>query len=139
MHENLETGLAGLPSGERTIPAELFELFPVLADMLGRRGGDLSGGQQQQLAIARALVTRPRLLILDEPTEGIQPSIIKDIGRVITKLAARGEMAILLVEQYLDFARELADAFVILERGEIVLAGRRADMDDAEMKRYLTV
>src|SRR5260370_34138273 len=103
VHENLETGLAGLPSGERTIPAELFELFPVLADMLGRRGGDPSGGQQQQLAIARALVARPRLLILDEPTEAIQPSIVKDIGRVITKLPARGEMRILLVEQFPGF------------------------------------
>ncbi|HWK46895.1 MAG TPA: urea ABC transporter ATP-binding subunit UrtE [Stellaceae bacterium] len=137
--ENLQTGLAGLPAGERTVPDHLFELFPVLADMLGRRGGDLSGGQQQQLAIARALVTRPRLLILDEPTEGIQPSIIKDIGRVIARLAAQGDMAILLVEQYFEFAKELADAFAILERGEIVMAGRRDDMDEAEMRRYLTV
>jgi urea transport system ATP-binding protein len=107
--------------------------------MLGRRGGDLSGGQQQQLAIARALVTRPRLLILDEPTEGIQPSIIKDIERVIGLLRDRGEMAILLVEQYFEFARDLADAFAVMERGEIVLSGTREEMVEQDVRRYLTV
>jgi urea transport system ATP-binding protein len=137
--ENLETGFAPLPRKERRIPDEIFALFPVLKDMLGRRGGDLSGGQQQQLAIARALVTRPRLLILDEPTEGIQPSIIKDIERVIRRLAAAGEMAILLVEQYFEFARDLASAYCVMQRGEIVLSGRREDMDEAVVRRYLTV
>ena len=137
--ENLRTGLAAAPAGSKHIPDEIYELFPVLKTMLHRRGGDLSGGQQQQLAIARALVTRPGLLILDEPTEGIQPSIIRDIGRVIRKLANRGDMAILLVEQYLDFARELADGFAILERGEVVMSGRREDMIESEMKRFLTV
>src|SRR5215510_13737261 len=109
VRENLETGFARLPKAKRSISNELFELFPILKSMLGRRGGDLSGGQQQQLAIARALVTKPRLLVLDEPTEGIQPSIIKDIGRAIRYLREKGNMAILLVEQYFDFARELAD------------------------------
>ncbi|MDR3439801.1 urea ABC transporter ATP-binding subunit UrtE [Telmatospirillum sp.] len=137
--ENLETGFAPLPRGQRTIPPEIFELFPVLRDMLGRRGGDLSGGQQQQLAIARALVTRPRLLILDEPTEGIQPSIIKDIGRIIKTLAAGGSMAILLVEQYFDFARDLADDFAVMERGEVVLAGSAAELVEDDVRRYLTV
>ena len=137
--ENLETGFATLPRGQRRIPDEIFELFPVLRDMLGRRGGDLSGGQQQQLAIARALITRPRLLILDEPTEGIQPSIIKDIGRVIARLAAKGDMAILLVEQYFEFARELAASYFVMERGEVVLSGRGGDMDEAAVRRHLTV
>jgi urea transport system ATP-binding protein len=137
--ENLETGFAALPRGQRRIPDEIFELFPVLRDMLGRRGGDLSGGQQQQLAIARALVTRPRLLILDEPTEGIQPSIIKEIGRVIERLAARGDMAILLVEQYFEFARELAASYSVMERGEIVLSGRAGDMDETAVRAHLTV
>jgi urea transport system ATP-binding protein len=137
--ENLRTGFAALRRGDRTLPDEIFELFPVLADMRNRRGGDLSGGQQQQLAIARALVTRPRLLILDEPTEGIQPSIIKEIERVIRKLAARGTMAILLVEQYFEFARDLADRYAVMERGELVLAGRAKDMVEAEVRRYLTV
>ena len=137
--ENLETGLAPLPRGERHISDEIFALFPVLKDMLHRRGGDLSGGQQQQLAIARALVTRPKLLILDEPTEGIQPSIIKDIERVIRSLAARGDMAILLVEQYFDFARALADRYVVMERGEIVLAGEARAMVESDVRRYLTV
>lgn len=123
--ENLETGFAPLPRAERFVPEEIFTLFPVLKDMLGRRGGDLSGGQQQQLAIGRALVTRPRLLILDEPTEGIQPSIIKDIGRAIERLRERGDMAIVLVEQYFDFAWELADDVAVLDRGEVVLAGER--------------
>jgi urea transport system ATP-binding protein len=137
--ENLATGFAGLPRSLRRIPDEIFTLFPVLEDMLRRRGGDLSGGQQQQLAIARALVTRPRLLILDEPTEGIQPSIIKDIERVIRGLAARGDMAVLLVEQYFEFARDLAAAYVVMQRGEIVATGRRENMDEAAVRAYLTV
>lgn len=137
--ENLRTGFAALPRAARSIPAEIFELFPILKDMAARRGGDLSGGQQQQLAIARALVTRPKLLILDEPTEGIQPSIIKDIERVIRKLAVRGDMAILLVEQYFEFARNLADHYAVMERGELVLAGRAENMVEAEVRRYLTV
>jgi urea transport system ATP-binding protein len=137
--ENLETGLAPLPRDQRRLPDEVFSLFPVLRDMLRRRGGDLSGGQQQQLAIARALVTRPRLLILDEPTEGIQPSIIKEIERVIRDLAARGEMAILLVEQYFDFARALADRYIVMERGEVVLSGDARDMVESDVRRYLTV
>jgi urea transport system ATP-binding protein len=139
VQENLETGFATLPRGQRRIPDEIFELFPVLRDMLGRRGGDLSGGQQQQLAIARALITKPRLLILDEPTEGIQPSIIKDIGRVIARLAAKGDMAILLVEQYFEFARELAASYFVMERGEVVLSGRGGDMDETAVRRHLTV
>jgi urea transport system ATP-binding protein len=137
--ENLETGFAPLARGMRTVPDEIYELFPILKDMLRRRGGDLSGGQQQQLAIARALVTRPRLLVLDEPTEGIQPSIIKDIGRVIKTLAQSGRMAILLVEQYFEFARDLADDFAVMDRGEVVLAGPAADMVERDVRRYLTV
>jgi urea transport system ATP-binding protein len=139
VRENLETGFAILPRPLRHIPDDIFELFPILKDMLGRRGGDLSGGQQQQLAIARALVMRPRLLILDEPTEGIQPSIIKEIGRVIARLARRGDMAILLVEQYFEFARELAAAYVVIERGEVVLAGRQSEMDERAVRAFLTV
>ena len=139
VRENLETGFALLPRRARRIPDEIFELFPVLRTMLGRRGGDLSGGQQQQLAIARALITRPRLLLLDEPTEGIQPSIIKDIGRVIGLLRERGEMAILLVEQYYDFARELAQFIAVMDRGEIVLAGRREELDAEDVRRRLSV
>jgi urea transport system ATP-binding protein len=137
--ENLETGYAKLPASQRKLPAEIFELFPVLSTMLGRRGGDLSGGQQQQLAIARALVTRPTLLLLDEPTEGIQPSIIKDIGRAISFLRHKGGMGILLVEQYYDFARELADKICVIDRGEIVVSGDASDLDEAEIKRHLTV
>jgi urea transport system ATP-binding protein len=137
--ENLETGFAPLKRAERHVPTEIYELFPVLKDMLRRRGGDLSGGQQQQLAIARALVTRPRLLVLDEPTEGIQPSIIKDIGRTIRLLRDRGGMAILLVEQYFDFARELADRWHVMDRGEITLSGDRAGMDEAEIRRRMSV
>ena len=137
--ENLETGFAPLAPELRQIPNEVFALFPTLQGMLHRRGGDLSGGQQQQLAIARALVTRPRLLILDEPTEGIQPSIIKDIEGIIRALTERGNMAILLVEQYFDFARGLADAYYVMQRGEIVLSGRREDMDEAAVRSYLTV
>src|SRR5437764_6508771 len=137
--ENLRTGFATLPRHLRQIPDDIFVLFPVLKEMLHRRGGDLSGGQQQQLAIARALVARPRLLILDEPTEGIQPSIIKEIGRVIERLAAQGEMAILLVEQYFEFARDLAAAYAVMQRGEVVASGRRSEMDDTVVRSYLTV
>ena len=139
VRENLETGFAMLPRGERRLAPEIFELFPILATMLGRRGGDLSGGQQQQLSIARALVTKPRLLVLDEPTEGIQPSIIKDIGATITYLRNQGQMAIVLVEQYFDFARALADQFTVLDRGEVVMAGRIADTEPEAIKRHLTV
>ncbi len=127
VEENLRMGLAYKPAST-PIPAELFTLFPVLQQMLGRRGGDLSGGQQQQLAIARALAAQPKVLILDEPTEGIQPSIIKDIGRVIRMLANRGDMAIVLVEQYYDFAQELADYYVVMERGAVKAQGRGSDM-----------
>jgi urea transport system ATP-binding protein len=137
--ENLETGFAPLARDQHRVPDEIFTLFPVLRGMLKRRGGDLSGGQQQQLAIARALVTKPRLLILDEPTEGIQPSIIKDIERVIRGLAARGDMAILLVEQYFEFARALANRYVVIERGEVVLSGDIGDMVESDVRRYLTV
>ena len=137
--ENLETGYAPLKRGDRSIPSDVFDLFPVLRDMLRRRGGDLSGGQQQQLAIARALVMRPRLLVLDEPTEGIQPSIIKDIGRAIVWLRQQGTMAILLVEQYFDFVHELADTFAVMDRGQIVASGTRDDMDPDRVRRHLTV
>jgi len=137
--ENLQTGFATLQRSLHHVPDEIYDLFPVLKDMLSRRGGDLSGGQQQQLAIARALIARPQLLILDEPTEGIQPSIIKDIGRVIERLTERGNMAILLVEQYFEFARDLAAAYVVMQRGEVVLSGRSGDMDEAAVRTYLTV
>src|SRR5437868_14034838 len=137
--ENLETGFAPLPRSGRTIPDEIFALFPVLKEMLHRRGGDLSGGQQQQLAIGRALVTRPRLLILDEPTEGIQPSIIRDIERVIRSLAARGNMAILLVEQYFEFARDLANELAVIARGEIVVSGPVDQIPQHDVRRHLTV
>ncbi|MBM6580664.1 urea ABC transporter ATP-binding subunit UrtE [Microvirga sp. BT689] len=137
--ENLETGFAPLKRGARQIPEEVFELFPVLKTMLARRGGDLSGGQQQQLAIGRALVMRPRLLVLDEPTEGIQPSIIKDIGRAISYLRERRDMAILLVEQYFDFARDLADRFVVMERGEIVQHGDRAALEGDDVRQRLAI
>ena len=137
--ENLETGYACLPRSERYVPDEIYDLFPVLKDMLGRRGGDLSGGQQQQLAIGRALVMRPRLLVLDEPTEGIQPSIIKDIGRALEYLRQKGTMAILLVEQYFDFARELADRYAVLDRGEVVIAGTKAEVDPEEVRKKIAV
>jgi urea transport system ATP-binding protein len=139
VQENLTVGYARLPRSLRHVPDEIFNLFPVLHDMLARRGGDLSGGQQQQLAIARALVMRPRLLVLDEPTEGIQPSISKDIERVIRTLSARGDMAILLVEQYFEFARDLADLFVVMDRGEVVLAGDRTGLVEADVRRFLVV
>ena len=139
VRENLQTGLFVLPRAERSIPDEIFELFPVLKDMLSRRGGDLSGGQQQQLAIARALAMRPKLLILDEPTEGIQPSIIKDIERVVALLRERGGMAILLVEQYFDFAKALADTFAVMDRGEVIMAGVMADADEAEILKHMTI
>ncbi len=139
VRENLETGFAVLPRGERKLPDEIFDLFPVLKTMLRRRGGDLSGGQQQQLAIARALVMRPRLLVLDEPTEGIQPSIIKDIGRVIALLRGRGDIAILLVEQYYDFARELAQTIVVMDRGDVVLSGAREALNEDDVRRRLSV
>lgn len=141
VRENLETAFACLPRSMRRVPDDIYDLFPVLKDMLGRRGGDLSGGQQQQLAIARALVTRPKLLLLDEPTEGIQPSIIKDIERVIRHLANRGDMAILLVEQYFDFAQALADDFVVMDRGEVIMTGdaERLKREEADVRRHLTV
>jgi urea transport system ATP-binding protein len=139
VQENLETGYAPLKRSEQTIPDEVFTLFPVLAKMLGRRGGDLSGGQQQQLAIGRALVMRPRLLVLDEPTEGIQPSIIKDIGRAILYLKETLGLPIVLVEQYLDFARELADRVAIMDRGEVVFSGVAEDLDDHTVRRHLMV
>ena len=138
VEENLLMGLA-TKSGSARIPARIFEMFPVLKDMLNRRGGDLSGGQQQQLAIGRALASDPRLLILDEPTEGIQPSIIKDIGNVIASLAKGGDMAILLVEQYYDFALALADHYVVMSRGEVVKAGRGADMEADNVRSMLAI
>jgi urea transport system ATP-binding protein len=137
--ENLETGYAGLARGERNVPDYIFELFPVLKAMLGRRGGDLSGGQQQQLAIGRALVTRPKILVLDEPTEGIQPSIIKDIGRALQFLRDEKGMTILLVEQFLDFCREIADDIYVMDRGEIMHAGPASDLDRADVRRHLMV
>ncbi|MFO1396295.1 MAG: urea ABC transporter ATP-binding subunit UrtE [Burkholderiales bacterium] len=138
VQENLLMGLATQKRGSG-IPQYIFEMFPVLKDMLGRRGGDLSGGQQQQLAIGRALTLRPKLLILDEPTEGIQPSIIKDIERAIRKLTSGGEMAILLVEQYYDFAKSLADHYVVMARGEVVAQGQGADMDANDVRSLLAV
>ena len=140
VEENILMGMATKPSQQaKRIKNEIFDLFPVLRTMLSRRGGDLSGGQQQQLAIARALVAEPKLIIFDEPTEGIQPSIIKDIGRVIRLLRDRGDIAILLCEQYFDFARELADRFVVLSRGEVVAQGDQTQMDSEDVKRHLSV
>lgn len=139
VRENLETGFAAVSRDERNVPDFIFELFPVLADMQHRRGGDLSGGQQQQLAIGRALVMRPKLLILDEPTEGIQPSVIKDIGRAILFLRQRGDMAILLVEQYFDFARELCDFYAVMDRGQVVLSGDKATLNSTVVQKLLSV
>ena len=139
VRENLETGYAPLKRDDRSIPADVFDLFPVLRDMLRRRGGDLSGGQQQQLAIGRALVMRPRLLLLDEPTEGIQPSIIKDIGRAIAYLRSLGKIAIVLVEQYLDFAQELGDRFVVMDRGSIVYSASKDTVDESSLKQAMAL
>jgi urea transport system ATP-binding protein len=137
VEENLIMGLA--TTKQKSIPNNIFEMFPVLREMLHRRGGDLSGGQQQQLAIARALVAKPKLLILDEPTEGIQPSIIKDIGSVIATLTKSGEMGILLVEQYYDFAKSLADHYLVMSRGELIKRGSGSEMDQENVKSYLAV
>ena len=139
IQENLLIALDGCRNGDRKIPEEIFELFPVLREMLQRKGGDLSGGQQQQLAIGRALVARPTLLLLDEPTEGIQPSIIQEIERAIRRLRERGTVGILLVEQYLDFAQRLADAFAVMEKGEIVTRGPIAELTPDVIKRHLAV
>jgi urea transport system ATP-binding protein len=139
VEENLKTGFAPLKRADRSIPDDVFSLFPVLNGMLGRRGGDLSGGQQQQLAIGRALVMRPKLLLLDEPTEGIQPSIIKDIGRAIAYLRNLGQIAVVLVEQYLDIARELGDHFAVMDRGAIVYSCARDTMDEAVLKRAMAI
>jgi urea transport system ATP-binding protein len=137
--ENLTTGFACLPKADKVIPARIYDLFPVLAEMKDRRGGDLSGGQQQQLAIARALITKPRVLLLDEPTEGIQPNIIKQIGRVIETLRAEGEIAIVLVEQYFDFAYHLADEFVALNRGSVVLRDPKSRVDRATLLSRVSI
>jgi urea transport system ATP-binding protein len=139
VRENLMTGYSTLPRDQRAIDDEIFSLFPVLAEMMGRRGGDLSGGQQQQLAIGRALVTRPKLLVLDEPTEGIQPSIIRDIGRAIQYLRNKGGMAILVVEQYFEWARDLADDYAVMDRGAVVLSGERKDMVETDVRKRLSV
>ncbi|WP_373944978.1 urea ABC transporter ATP-binding subunit UrtE [Paracoccus marcusii] len=137
VRENLETGFACLPRGDRRIPDAIFDSFPVLAEMAHRRGGDLSGGQQQQLAIARALITRPRVLLLDEPTEGIQPNIIAQIGQVIAGLRDRGDMAIVLVEQFFDFAWDLGDRFLVMERGRAVLQGPKSDLARSDLHARL--
>ncbi|MEY4695944.1 MAG: urea transporter ATP-binding subunit UrtE [Pseudomonadota bacterium] len=137
--ENLQTGFALLPRSDHHIPPEIYDLFPVLKDMAHRRGGDLSGGQQQQLAIARAMIMRPKVLLLDEPTEGIQPNIIQQIGRVIRYLRGRGDMAIVLVEQYFDFAYGLADRFYVLKRGQVALAGRKAELSQVVLRQTVSV
>lgn len=139
VRENLETGFACLPSSEHTVPDEIFELFPVLHDMRGRRGGDLSGGQQQQLAIARAMILKPKVLLFDEPTEGIQPNIIAQIGKVIDYLRDQGSMAIILVEQYFDFAYERADKFTVLQRGAVTLSGTKDAIDKGLLKAAVSV
>ena len=135
--ENIETGL--VVRGKDDVPNEIYDLFPILKEFSGRRGGNLSGGQQQQLAIGRAMVMRPKLLVLDEPTEGIQPSIIKDIGRAIGYLRNKGDMAIVLVEQYFEFARDLADDYAVLDRGQIVLSGTRVEMNEDNVRRALAI
>jgi urea transport system ATP-binding protein len=139
VRENLETGFSCLPAADHRIPDEVFDLFRILKDFLDRRGGDLSGGQQQQLAIARAIITRPKLLLLDEPTEGIQPNIIQQIGEVIRLLRGKGDMAIVLVEQYFDFAYDLADSIVVLRRGEVVFSGRKSDTTREELLPQVSV
>ena len=139
VRENLETGFACLPGNERRIPDEIFELFPILKEFLGRRGGDLSGGQQQQLAIARALITQPKLLLLDEPTEGIQPNIIQQIGKVIRHLRDEGEIAIVLVEQFFDFAYDLGDHFLVLERGDEKMSGAKGSLSRQELLDAVSV
>jgi urea transport system ATP-binding protein len=139
VRENLETGFVCLPRSEHFIPDEVFELFPILKDFLHRRGGDLSGGQQQQLAIARAMITKPKLLLLDEPTEGIQPNIIQQIGRVIEYLRDQGNMAIVLVEQYFDFAYGLADQFVVMRRGEVLKQGAKSELTRDELVQAVSV
>jgi urea transport system ATP-binding protein len=137
--ENLETAFSVLPRAEHRIPDEVYELFPVLKEMSHRRGGDLSGGQQQQLAIARAMIMRPKVLLLDEPTEGIQPNIIQQIGRVIDYLRGQGKMAIVLVEQYFDFAHGLGDRFYVMKRGQIALSGTKAEIPREELRRFVSV
>jgi urea transport system ATP-binding protein len=137
--ENLQTGFAVLPKSQHKIPDVIYELFPVLRDMSHRRGGDLSGGQQQQLAIARAMIMRPKVLLLDEPTEGIQPNIIQHIGRVISFLRSEGTMAIVLVEQYFDFAYDLADQFYVLKRGAVALSGSKADLEKSQLRACVSV
>ncbi|MEL6522874.1 MAG: urea ABC transporter ATP-binding subunit UrtE [Pseudomonadota bacterium] len=139
VRENLETGYACLPKSEHGVPDQIYELFPVLKDMTNRRGGDLSGGQQQQLAIARALITRPKLLLLDEPTEGIQPNIIQQIGRVIEFLRDEGRMAIILVEQFFEFAHGLADTITVMKRGRVVLSGGKDELDKGEVLSAVSV
>lgn len=139
VRENLETGFVCLPPAEHFIPDEIFELFPILKQMQSRRGGDLSGGQQQQLAIARALITKPRLLLLDEPTEGIQPNIIQQIGEVIRQLRDKGDMSIVLVEQYFEFAYGLADRFVVLRRGEVMMAGKKGAIAKEDLLKGVSV
>ena len=139
VRENMETAYACLPRNEHFVPDEIYELFPILKEFLHRRGGDLSGGQQQQLAIARAMITKPKLLLLDEPTEGIQPNIIQQIGRVIEYLRDQGDMAIVLVEQYFSFAYNLADAFYVLKRGEVSLSGRKDDLEKAALMQAVSV
>ena len=139
VRENLETGFACLPKSEHHVPDHIFDLFPILKEFLNRRGGDLSGGQQQQLAIARALITKPKLLLLDEPTEGIQPNIIQQIGRVISLLREQADMAIVLVEQYFSFAYDLGDRFYVLERGAVKMSGAKTELDRAELLAGVSV